>query len=106
MALNVHLIRLLNGEELIGELRENLSFKSITIKNPLRIVIMPSKTSPNTPTIGFAPWAEFSSDTEFDIDKSHVLCIMKPIQEFVNQYNATFGGIITPQTSNIILPGG
>jgi len=104
MALNVKLIRLLNGEELIAELSDQTSNK-ITLKNPLRVVIMPSKTSPNTPTIGFAPWAEFSSSTKFELDKSHVLCIMEPVKEFINQYNTTFGGIITSTTNGIILPG-
>ena len=36
MALNVKLIRLLNGEELIAELSDQTSNK-ITIKNPLKI---------------------------------------------------------------------
>ena len=105
MALNVKLFRLLNGEELIAELcgeKDN----QIEMKNVLRVVIVPNKASPSTPNIGFAPWAEFSSDTKILIDKSHILCIMTPIKEFINQYNSTFGGIITPQTSSIILPGG
>jgi len=35
---------------------------------------------------------------------SHVLCIMTPIKEFINQYNSMFGGLVLP-TSNLITPG-
>lgn len=107
MALNVKLIRLLNGEELIAELMPDVRSDppDIVMKNPLRVMVIPSKSTPQNPTVGFAPWVEFSDDKTFTIDKSHVLCIMNPVKEFVNQYNATFGGILTPSTSGIILPG-
>ena len=108
MALNVKLIRLLNGEELIGELiTDTENTNKIVIKNPLRVLVIPSKSTPQTPTVGFAPWMEFSDDKKFELDKSHIMCIMNPIKEFVNQYNSTFGGIITPTktSSGIIFPG-
>ena len=106
MALNVKLIRLLSGEELIAEILPSVvQSDNIVMKNPLRVMIIPSKSTPQNPTVGFAPWCEFSDDKEFTIDKSHVLCIMNPVKEFVNQYNATFGGIITPQSPGLILPG-
>jgi hypothetical protein len=107
MALNVKLIRLVNGEELIAEVvdQQGIIFADvIKIKNPLRVVLIPGKSTPQNPTIGFAPWAEFSEDKEFELDKSHVLCIMNPVKEFSNQYNQTFGGIITPKTGGLILP--
>ena len=106
MALNVKLIRLLNGEELIAEIIDSIVETSkLTMKNPLRVMIIPSKSTPQNPTVGFAPWMEFTDDKTFELDKSHVLCIMNPVKEFVNQYNATFGGIITPTSSGLILPG-
>lgn len=104
MALNVKLIRLLTGEELVAELLSD-NDGEVVIKNPLRIVVIPAKSTPQNPTVGFAPWMEFSEDKKFVLDKSHVLCIMNPVKEFVNQYNQAFGGIITPTSSGIILPG-
>jgi hypothetical protein len=65
---------------------------------------MPNKMDPKTPNIGFAPWADFSEDKTFTLDKSHVLAIMNPIKEFLNQYNNMFGGLVVP-SSNLILPG-
>mgnify|MGYP003350603244 CR=1 FL=1 len=104
MANNLKLIRLINGEELMGEvLAENDT--SITVKSPVRVIIMPTKTDPKTPTVGFAPWIDFSEQKEFTIHKAHVIVTAKPVQEFVNQYNSMFGGIVAPSASKLILPG-
>jgi len=103
MATNVKLVRLINGEELISEVISN-GESSIIIKNPVRVVVVPTKTDPKTPTVGFAPWVDFSDDKQFTLDKRHVLVLMSPIQEFVNQYNGMFGGIVAP-SSKLIMPG-
>lgn len=101
MALNVKYIKLLNGEELVAEVLVN-DLKTV-LKNPIRLVIVPSKADPKTPSVGLAPWAEFSDDKEITIDKSHILAVMSPIQEIINQYNSIFGGIVAP-SSKLILP--
>jgi hypothetical protein len=103
MAANVKILKLITGEELLGEILPG-GPSVCEIKNPVRIVVMPNKMDPKTPNVGFAPWAEFSDQKTFIIDKSHVLCIIDPITEFVNQYNSMFGGLVLP-TSNLIKPG-
>jgi hypothetical protein len=103
MAANVKILKLITGEELLGEILPG-GPSVCEIKNPVRIVVMPNKMDPKTPNVGFAPWAEFSDQKTFIIDKSHVLCIIEPIKEFVNQYNSMFGGLVLP-TSNLIKPG-
>jgi hypothetical protein len=114
MALNVKLIRLLNGEELIADvvdqpskLMESTPFSvdptKVTIKNPIRVVVMPQRDPKAPPSIGFAPWLEFAEDKTITLDKSHILFIVKPVQEFINQYNSLFGGIVAP-SSKLILP--
>lgn len=102
MIMNIKIIKLINGDELLAEIVTDTDI--LKIKNPVRIVVMPNKMDPKTPNIGFAPWADFSEDKTFTLDKSHVLCIMSPIKEFVNQYNTMFGGLVVP-TSNLIMPG-
>lgn len=103
MALNVKMIKLINGEDLIADVT-NDGGNFVKFKNPMRVIVMPTKTDPKTPTVGFAPWAEFYDEKEFTLDKSHVLVIASPVKEFVNQYNSIFGGIVTPQ-SKLIIPG-
>ena len=105
MAANIKIIKLITGEELLAEVTISSPIpNSITMKNPVRIVVMPNKLDPKTPNVGFAPWAEFSEDKSFELDKAHILAIINPIKEFVNQYNTMFGGLVVP-SSNLIIPG-
>lgn len=101
--MSVKIIKLITGEELLAEIMPS-SESICKIKNPVRIIVMPNKIDPKTPNIGFAPWAEFSDEKEFVLDKSHVLATMTPINEFANQYNSMFGGLVVPK-SNLIIPG-
>jgi hypothetical protein len=101
--MSVQIVRLLTGEDLLGQVMPS-SFDILKIQNPVRVVVMPNKLDPKTPNVGFAPWAEFSEQKVFEIDKRHVLCIMEPIKEFTNQYNSMFGGIVVP-SSSLIIPG-
>ena len=105
MVANIKIIKLITGEELLAEVTISSPIPtSITMKNPVRIVVMPNKLDPKTPNVGFAPWAEFSEDKSFELDKAHILAIINPIKEFVNQYNTMFGGLVVP-SSNLIIPG-
>lgn len=105
MAANVKILKLLTGEELLAEIMPSAN-DVCRLKNPVRIVVMPNKIDPKTPNVGFAPWAEFSEDREYTIDIRHVVCIINPIKEFINQYNSMFGGIIlNPNGPGLILPG-
>lgn len=106
MANNIKLIKLITGEEIISEVLEDNKGSEgyLKLKQPLRVMIIPSRTDPKTPTVGFAPWAEFSEEKEFVLDRKHVLLVSSPIQEFINQYNSVFGGIVAP-SSKLILPG-
>jgi hypothetical protein len=102
--MDIRIVRLLNGEDLLGEVVVNEVVGELMIKNPVRIVVMPNKIDPKTPNVGFAPWAEFSEQKEFKLDMSHVVAIMRPIKEFVAQYNNMFSKIVTPQASGLIIP--
>lgn len=105
--MNIQIIKLITGEELLAEILPSIpggNPDTVRINNPVRIVVMPNKIDPKTPNIGFAPWADFSEDKAFMLDKSHIITIMKPIKEFINQYNSMFGGLVVP-TSNLIMPG-
>ena len=101
--MNIKIIKLLSGEEILAKILPS-SENVIAMENPVRIVVMPNRLDPNKPNVGLAPWAEFSDDKEFVIDKSHVIAIMTPIKQFVDQYNSLFSKIVQAQ-SGLILPG-
>jgi hypothetical protein len=102
MAKDVKLHRLIDGSEILGETLAS-DATHITIKNPVRVVIVPSK-DPKTPSVGLAPWAQFSDEKEFTIHKAHIIVSMTPVKEFINQYKAIHGGIVLPTTSGLITP--
>ena len=99
MAKNVKLLKLITGEEILAEVIKN--YDTVTIKNVLRIVIMPSR-DPSAPTVGLAGWAQFAKDDEITLDKSHIIAIMDPIDQFVEQYRQQFSGLVTPSSQLII----
>ena len=106
MMANIKLIKLLTGEDIIAEIieddKDSLS-TDIVIKNAVRVVMIPSRVDPEKPQIGLAPWAQFSDDKTFTLDKFHIVTIMSPIKEILAHYNSIFGGIVVPQSS-LILP--
>ena len=62
---------------------------------------MPSKADPNNPSIGFAPFTQWTDDKELTLNANHVTYTASPIPEFVNQYNGMFGGLVLPDTKII-----
>lgn len=99
---NLKMIRFITGEEILAEI-VNDSDGILEIKNPIRVIVMPSKADPKNPQVAFAPYAEFTDDKDFTFDKTHVLTMYNPITQFINQYNTVFSGLVVPD-SKIITP--
>lgn len=105
MSKNVRLLRLLTGEEILATVvRESNS--ELTIKNPIRIILMPAteeEMRAGKPTVAFAPWMQFTKDETVSLKKDHVLVNAEPLDQFMEQYNRTFGNIIMPP-KGLVLP--
>lgn len=99
--MNIKLVRMLNGDDVIADVDVNVT--RLNMKNPLRVVVMPSAAG-QSPNVGFAPWSPFSKDTDFRLDMAHVVAIMEPIDEFVQQYKLSVSPIVTPPQGRLILP--
>lgn len=102
MAANLRILRLVTGEEVLGEVSAETE-TTVTLKNPVRVLVMPSKTDPQNPSVAFAPFMQWSDDKELTLNWVHVITTASPIAEFVNQYNGMFGGIQIPN-SKILVP--
>jgi len=101
----IKLIKLINGMDVLGEVGKYEDYEHLlVVKNPVSIIVMPSRTDPKTPNVGFAPFNQFSDDKEVIIDSQHVICILNPITEFINQYNSMFGGLVIPDKPSLIVP--
>ena len=102
MAANVTLIKFLGGEEILAEVLSD-GIEKLTVKNAVRIVVIPDKSSPQTPQVGLAPYLQFSDSKELTFNKNLIVTTATPLTDFVNQYNSLFGGIQVP-SSKIITP--
>jgi|TARA_Y100000310_G_C20440880_1_gene696057 hypothetical protein len=96
----VKIVRLQTGEEIIGKVTEN-NDDTITLSNPA--IIIPAGEG----RIGIAPYLPYCDDEELkkglELSKHHVIFIVAPIDEFLNQYNNAFGsGLIIPETSGVV----
>ena len=102
MAANVKLIKFLGGEEVIAEVLSD-SGTALSVKNAVRVVVIPDKTTPQTPQVGLAPYLQFSDSKELTFNKALIVTTAEPLTDFINQYNSLFGGIQLA-TSKIITP--
>ena len=94
--MNVKLIRIITGEEVVAELvQENAA--SITVRNGL--VALPQAQS-----VGFMPWATVIDKTEPEItvSKQFIVYIAAVDSGVKNKYCEMFGGITTPDKKLII----
>ena len=85
--MNVKIVKIISGEELIGEYDE----ETTTIKNPV-VMIPVSKEK-----IAFQPWVPYSEDKEFKLKESMILVGATPSKLITNEFNRVYGsGIVVP----------
>ena len=77
----------------MGHTEEQLTnklFDSFTIKQPVQVVVQPTKEGP---MMGFAPFLDYAEEfsSGIEINKCDVLCVTTPSRELANQYNQVFG---------------
>ncbi len=86
-AVNVKIVKLTNGEELIGEFDE----KNFIITNP--VVMIPL----NEKSIGFNPWMPYAENKEFKLKEEQIQVVADPSKTIANEWNKAFGsGIVVP----------
>jgi hypothetical protein len=84
---NVKIVKLISGEELIGEYDEE---KTI-ITNP--VVMIPV----NNEKIAFSPWMPYADDKTFTLKEDQLLVIANPSKTIANEYSRAFGsGLVVP----------
>ncbi len=96
--IDVKLIRIVTGEEIIAEvLEETASY--ITVQNGL--VVLPSAQN-----VGFAPWATVISKQkpEITVQKTHIVYVAEVEENVGKKYNEMFGSkLITPESKKLIV---
>jgi len=99
----IKILRLISGEEVLGQVEENKKDETFLIKDPVVLRWMPTKDDPEKPTLSIASLIPHSEEDDVTIKAQHVLFEITPLEELVNEYNSVYGsGIITPPRKELI----
>jgi hypothetical protein len=96
--INVKLLRITTGEEVIAELLSETE-ENITVQNGL--VVLPTNNG-----VGFAPWATVISkeNPEITVSKKHIIYVVDVQEDVAKKYNEMFGSkLITPDKKKLIV---
>ena len=89
--MNVKIIRLQTGEDIIGEVTEG---DVVSIKKPFTII--PMQAQPGKPVqLVLTPWMPYTDDRELIIDDSKVITMAKPKSDILKSYEHNVSEIIT-----------
>jgi hypothetical protein len=95
--MNVKLIRMWSGEDVIADLVGDLEDR-IVIRNP--IVAIPTGNG----QMGFAPWSPLLKDKDVDLEitKNYIVYISEAQEQIVEQYEQMFSLIKSPSKKLIV----
>ena len=96
--IDVKLIRIITGEEVVAELLEETE-SFIKVQNGL--VVLPTAQS-----VGFAPWATVISkeNPEITVQKTHVVYLAEVQEDVAKKYNEMYGSkLVTPSSKKLIV---
>ena len=94
--MNVKLLRIVTGEEVIAELLSE-DENTITVKNGLVVI-------PNAQGVGFAPWATVISKQkpEITVDRKFIVYMVECDVDVVEKYESIFAPIEKPSKKLIL----
>ena len=96
--IDVKLIRIVTGEEIIAEVVSE-DENTITVKNGLVVL-------PNATAVGFAQWATVidPDNPEVTMKQQHVVYVVAVQEDVAKKYNEMFGSkLVTPSSKKLIV---
>lgn len=88
-SMTIKLITFKTNHTMMAEVTKETA-TTITVKQPVQVVMQPTKDGPMVSYIPFLEYAqEFKSG--FDLSVADILCLTTPVVELENQYNQLFG---------------
>ena len=88
-SMSIKLITFKTNHTMMGEV-DCVDDINITIKNPVQVVMQPTKDGP---MVNYIPFLEYAQEfkTGIKVSMNDVLCLTTPVVEIENQYNQIFG---------------
>lgn len=97
---NVRGVRLLSGEDLIGDLDEQaLENGLLFVNKPLQVVMGPGPNGQMT--LGFVPFIPFKKGTRLDLPFASVLFVYDINEDLVKAYTQTTSGIVLANAGDL-----
>lgn len=84
----IKIVKLVTGEELIGDFKK--TEVDITLTNVGMIMLIPDQAR-NRAQLAIVPYMQYSSQKTFHFNEVHVILVVEPVLEVLNQYNQIFG---------------
>ena len=95
--MNVKLLRLKSGEDIIADVTLVDTEDTIKVKNPAVIMPMGLQQQGGQMSMGFGPWAPFAEEKVFEIPRDWLVYLSTPSKDLFNSYQQMFGsGIVVP----------
>lgn len=85
---SVKIIRLLSGEEIVGEISAE-TVHEIHISKPAMIQLVPSQSGGIGVTL--FPFGAYAAKDVFEFKRQHIVTTFEPSKELYNNYNKLFG---------------
>lgn len=91
--MNIKLVRLVTGEDVLTELTELTD--TVQFTNPLIVYLRPTETG--VPQVGMSQWVPYATNKTFEIKRDRIVFIADPADDIRSNYDRVFGaGIIVP----------
>ena len=72
----IKIMRLSSGEEIVSTVAEQEHVRSVSVKNPLKIITYPQRTERGVEeSLSLQRWVHFTEEQTFDIPKSQILAV-------------------------------
>ena len=92
----IKILKLLTGEEIIGEV--DIMTDKVIISKPCQLQLVPSRANPDQPMMALFPYASYTKNHKITVFTSTISWIEEPVAELYNQYNSVFGsGLVLPK---------
>jgi hypothetical protein len=94
-------LRLLSGEDVLGEISYSLDEHQIKLKSPMQVHVFP--VGDGRFGIGLMPFLPYSSSKELTVSGDKIILEFDPTPELVAEYTKQVSGLIVPAKSSIEL---
>lgn len=94
-------MKLVTGEELIGDINERMGEDVVEITDPAAIHYVPGQQNGQM-SIGLIPFAPYSDSNKFKFSLQHIVTMFEPNIEMRNNYSRLFGSGIEIARGTII----